>query len=376
MNMRRLTFSITLLLAMAAAGCARREAAERAGAGASGPVAAVRALRVGATDGADVLVLPARVAAREEVTVTATIAGRVTSFPYAEGQRFPAGAAIAVFGTPETRAALDAARAALDAASARLDLARTQEGRLDSLYAQRVAALHELELAREDRHGAEAARAQAEAAEAALRAGAEVRAPFAGVVVRRHLDPGVSVGPGEPLLDIRSTGADEIVAAVPEGAAPALRDARVAFQAGDGAWRPATLWRVDGMTDFSTRTRTARFVPAERGAALEPGAFARVRIERRGAAAAGGAATRGSATTGTSSAPPPGNLVIPAGSLVHRGGLTGVYVLRDGRATLRWVRLGRVDGAAAEVLAGLSPGEEIAADPAGLSDGRAVTVKR
>ncbi len=367
MNTKRLTFSIALLLATAAAaaatGCARREAADRTGAGASGPAAAVQALRVGATDGADVLVLPGRVAAREEVTVTATIAGRVTSFPYAEGQRFPAGAAIAVFGTPETRAALDAARASLDAASARLDLARTQEGRLDSLYAQRVAALHELELAREERHAAEAARAQAEAAEAALRAGAEVRAPFAGVLVRRHLDPGVSVGPGDPLLDIRSTGADEIVAAVPEGAAGTLRDARVSFQAGEGAWRPATLWRVDGMTDFSTRTRTARFVPAERGAALEPGAFARVRIERRGA----GAATPAGA---------PGNLVIPSGSLVRRGALTGVYVLQDGRATLRWVRLGRVDDSGAEILAGLSPGEEIASDPSGLSDGQAVTVKR
>jgi RND family efflux transporter MFP subunit len=371
MTNTRIMIRIALLVALAATahlGCARRgtpdgsrRPAPDTGSGREVTAMAVSTYRVGATDEGNALILPGRIAAREEVTITATIAGRLTAFPYAEGQRFPEGAPIAIFGTPETRAALNAARTTLDAASLRLDLARIQEARLDSLYAQRVAALRELELAREERLGAEAARNQAQAADAALRAGAGIRAPFAGVVVRRRADPGTSVGPGGPLLDIRSIGAGEIVAAVPEGIVPDLREAGASFQTGDGAWRPALLLRVDGMTDFTTRTRTARFRPAEKGVRLEAGSFARVRIESR---------------QGSPSAAAPASLSVPIASVVRRGGLTGVYVLREGHATLRWIRLGRVDGMGAEVLAGLSPGEEIALNPTGLADGQAVTARR
>ncbi len=379
MNMTRITIHAALLAALVATaplGCARRETPEgarspaaRAGSGAGAGSATVASYRVGALAGANALLLPARVAAREEVTVTSTIAGRLSAFPYAEGQRFPDGAAIALFGSAETHAALEATHAALGAATLRLDLARVQEARLDSLYAQRVAALRELELAREERHAAEAARAEAQAADAALRAGASVRAPFAGVVVRHRVDPGINVGPGDPLLDIRSSGAGEIVAAVPEGAAPGLRGARVSFQLGEGPWHPAVLARVDGMTDFTTRTRTARFHPAETGVSLDPGAFARVRIEGR-------EGTPASAGSGGSIDPASRSLTVPVRCLVRRGGLTGVFVLEGGRAALRWIRLGRADGADAEVLAGLSAGEVIALEPAGLADGQAVTAGR
>jgi multidrug efflux pump subunit AcrA (membrane-fusion protein) len=64
---------------------------------------------------------------------------------------------------------------------------------------------------------------------------------------------------------------------------------------------------------------------------------------------------------------------VPASSLVRRGGLTGVFVVSDGRAHLRWVRLGRTDGGQVEVLAGLFPGDEVAVSAAGLADGRRVT---
>jgi hypothetical protein len=53
-----------------------------------------------------------------------------------------------------------------------------------------------------------------------------------------------------------------------------------------------------------------------------------------------------------------------------------VYVVQDGRAWLRWVRLGRADASSAEVLAGLDAGDEIALDPSKLADGRAVTARR
>lgn len=350
--------AMTLIVALGAPGCGRRDEPARAAADNSPPVP-VTVQRVGAGSSGQALILPARVAAREEVTIRATIGARLSALPYAEGASFPAGAVLARFDAAEAKAALAAAQSGLAAAGSRLDLAKRQEARLESLYADRVAALHELELARQDRESAEAAFTAARAAQAGLASGTEVRAPFAGVVVRHHVDPGTTLGAGEAVLDVRSTGAGEIVAAVPEGWSGDLPRARASVRFQSGPWHPAALLRVDGMTDYATRTRTARFHPTDRAIALVPGDFAEVRLESPSATPAQAAAT----------------LSVPASSLIRRGALTGVYVIQDGRAWLRWIRLGREDGSGAQVLAGLEPGDDIAVDPSKLADGRAVTVR-
>jgi RND family efflux transporter MFP subunit len=325
----------------------------------------VRRAGTGASDAS--LILPARVAAREEVTVRSTIAARLSALPYQEGASFPAGAVLARFDAAEAKAALAAARSGRAAAASRLDLARKQEARIESLYADRVAALRELELARQERESAEAADAAANAAQAGLASGTEVRAPFAGVVVRHHVDPGTALGPGEAVLDVRSHGAGEIVAAVPEAWSDDLARTGASVRFGTGPWHPASLLRVDGMTDYATRTRTARFRLAGPGApALEAGAFAEVRLE--------GAASR-PAGLGREAPAPSAALTVPPGSVIRRGSLAGVYVVQDGRAWLRWIRLGRSDAVSAEVLAGLSPSDEIALDPSKLADGQSVTVR-
>lgn len=322
-----------------------------------GPAVNVTVLR--ATSGSpDALVLPARVTAREEVTLTARLGARLTALPLREGDRFKRGQTLATFDAPETRAQLDGARAGLAAATVARDMARKQEARMDSLYANRVAALRELEGAQAERRGAEAAWAQAKAQVDGLQSGATLEAPFDGVVVRRHADVGVTVGPGMPLMDIRSSDVGEITASVPESELARLQSAGAEYQIGDGDWAAATLVRVDGMTDFNSRSRIARFRPAS-GAALEAGAFARVRLS--GASGASG--------TATSIA-----LRVPSGALVTRGGLTGVFVVEGDVARLRWLRVGRSNGGTVEVLAGLASDDAVIVDPKGLADGRKVKV--
>jgi hypothetical protein len=65
-------------------------------------------------------------------------------------------------------------------------------------------------------------------------------------------------------------------------------------------------------------------------------------------------------------------LTVPAGAIVRRGGLTGVYVVREGRARLRWIAAGDADAGGVEVRAGLERGERVVRDPAGLADGTVV----
>jgi RND family efflux transporter MFP subunit len=350
---------LILLAAAVVAGCGGRtqETARDGRAPVTVPIAVVRA----ETGGGD-LILPGRVEAREEVTLASRLAGRVTSLPVPDGASFRADDLLARFDAPEAREGLAAAEAAWSAAKTGLALARRQEARFESLYAAKVAALHELELVRAERERAEAAESAAGAAAAARRAAVEIRAPFAGVVIRHRVDPGAEVGPGAPLLDIRSSEPGYIVAAVPEQGSGALAGP-ASIQIGDGPWLAAKLVRADGMIDPVSRTRTARFRPLA-GGPLEAGAFARVRLGVAGPARAGKAPAA------------PTEWTLPAGALVTRGALNGAYVLRDGRASLRWLRLGRSVGGGVVVLAGLDPGDSVVLDPRGLEDGRRAEAAR
>lgn len=357
-SVSRTLIALALPAAVALAGCGRHASAPRESA--PGEPVAVKVIRVGGGTAGAELVLPGRVQAREEVTIVASAAARVTALPVAEGRAFRRGQTLARFDAPETRRALEAARAGLAAARIRHEQAVLQEARMESLFVARVASQREREIAQSERGAAAAEEATARAAEAQWSASASIPAPFAGVVVRHRVDAGQGVNPGQPLLDVRSTGTDEVETAVPESGVERVSTAPAWVQIGDGPWRAARLVRLEGMTDFSTRTRVAFLRPAS-GTWPEPGAFARVRF---------------AATEPAAAAAAPASLSVPATSVVRRGALTGVYVIRGGRAELRWLRLGRASGGSIEVLAGLWPGEDVALETPGLADGRAVRPAR
>ena len=304
---------------------------------------------------AGTLVLPGRIKARQEVVVSARLAGRVTTLAAREGDRVRAGQLLARFDAPEARRELGAARQDYDSAMLSAEVARRQQARIESLYVARVVAQRDHELAGSDRRSAEARLEAARASLENLQAALDVSAPFDGVVARRSVDPGADVQPGTPLFVVRSSGGTEIVVPVPEAAVPALPRTRFAFQVGEGEWQPATLARLEGMTDFTTRTRTAHLVPVG-DLAPEPGAFARVRLE-------------------SADLPDPRLPLLPLTSVIRRGALTGGFVVEGDRAVLRWLKLGREEGSSVEVLSGLFPGERVVRCAAGLADGSRVKVR-
>jgi RND family efflux transporter MFP subunit len=367
-------FLFSAVAALAGGGCARHEAPGEEGAhgarAVNGATAAVTTVRVRAAEQQALAILPARVEAREEVTIAAKRAARLTRFLFADGESFRRGDVLAVFAAPEAQMAVGAARAAVAAAERQRDVARLQETRIDSLFAIRVATRRELEIAEAARREAEAALAQAEADLASLVADTDVRAPFDGAVVRRRVDAGASVLPGTPLLDIRSAEIGAIAAPVPESIIGARANAHLGYQIGDGPWRDARLLRLEGMIDASTRTRMARLAPIDSSVALVAGAFARVRVGVREDALSGTSARDESAGAANIATRPIAS--VPAESVVRRGALRGAFLVRDGRALLRWIRTGRETGGVTEVLAGLAPGDEIVLSPAGLFDGQPV----
>jgi len=333
-------------------GCGGRSHDERAAPRAD--AVTVETVALDSTSGG-VMVLPARIKAREEATITSRVAGRLTTLLVREGDRVHAGQSLARFDAPESRRALAATRREWEAAKLAQDVAQRQSARMDSLFTLQVASQRDRELAENARRDAEARYEAAQSDLESLEAALEARSPFDGVVVRRHVDPGADVQPGAPLLDVRSAEGVEIFVPVPEAAVPALDAARLFYQSGDGPWRPARLTRLEGMTDFATRTRTAHLAPVG-PPAPEPGAFARVRLE-------------------SPDLPDAAVRALPASSIVRRGALTGAFVIENDRAMLRWLKLGREQGGTVEVISGLWPGERVARDAAGLADGVPVRIR-
>lgn len=74
-------------------------------------------------------------------------------------------------------------------------------------------------------------------------------------------------------------------------------------------------------------------------------------------------------------APRPAGVPVPAGAVVERAGAVGVFVISAGKAAWRSIeREVQADGAV-RVLSGLSPGEQVVLNPAGLADGQNVQLK-
>jgi HlyD family secretion protein len=65
-------------------------------------------------------------------------------------------------------------------------------------------------------------------------------------------------------------------------------------------------------------------------------------------------------------------ILVPTAAVFERGGLTGVFVAKDGRAHLRWVAPGARDGETVEIRAGVEPGDRVVLVPEGLVDGSSV----
>ncbi|KPK39700.1 MAG: RND transporter [Gammaproteobacteria bacterium SG8_47] len=177
-------------------------------------------------------------------------------------------------------------------------------------------------------------------------------APFAGVIVRKLVEVGDTVQPGQPLLQFADTQYLQIQVDVP---------ARLVAGVNKGMMIPARLdvgnTRVNArvaqifpIADPERHTVTVKF-DLPQGVPGGPGMYAEVMVP-------------------DVNVPVRELPVIPKSAVRLRGSLHAVFVLgQDGRTELRLVRLGEeVDANHISVLAGLRVGEVILANPpAGMS---------
>ncbi len=346
-----------------------------------------------------------RTRVRERYVVSAPVPGRVLRIELEPGDRVEANRTVLATFLPamaslldvRTRAAAEArvkiASAALEQARAQRDRART-ESRLADVERDRTRQLEQDGLATEQARLAAEADAEAKvkglaAAESAVAAASgelegaraaliapdarraanpssrlSLRSPIDGVVLRRMHESEAEVPQGEPLLEIADLGSLEVIADYLSSDAVRITPGMPAEidQWGGGSPLAAHVRRVEpaGFMKLSALGVEEQRVwvildfadPREAWRSLGDG----YRVEAR-----------------VVTWQRPDVVKVPTASLFRSGSEWAVFVVKDGRAAQRVVRVGHRNGTAAAVLEGLQPGEHVVVHPPDtLTDGARV----
>ena len=295
------------------------------------------------------------VEAVKQGTVAAQTSGRVQAVYFDVDDYVPKDAVIVRFRDKEQQAGLQAAQAGVKEAEARYTEAEAEHKRIKDVFEKQVVPKATYDKAVAD---LASAKQRLDAAQARVTQAQEqlehtvVRAPYSGIVVKRHIEVGETANPGQPLMSGFALDELRVVANVPQSAVQAIRTgghARVIFPGQGTREVESDKLRIFPFADAQSHSYKVRvnLKPGQDG--ILPGMFAKVAF-----------------VTGEES-----HLVIPARALARRGEVDAVYVVgADGGVALRQVRVGAPlrDGLL-EVLAGLDAGERVALDPV-----RAVTL--
>jgi RND family efflux transporter MFP subunit len=322
------------------------------------PAAVVRVDTVATRTMADTVPVVGRLVAMRAGTVAARVGGAVTGFQVMVGDHVDIDQVLVVLDKATLQVRRDLAVGRLAQAQAavatrreEVALARQELKRLEKLRpsAATSEALYEDALRREA--VARSRVAEGEAALETFRAElalaeldldyATVRAPYPGVVIERLTEVGAYAQPGQAVARLQSDVALEVEAAVPyRRLAGVTQGTKIRVELDDGTSHPATVRAVLPEENLLTRTRVVRLVPTF-GETVNP-------------LAAGQTVT----------------VQVPAGlqrevlsvhkdAVIKRGEQDLVYVVVDGTAQLRPVRLGEAVGTRFEALEGLADGDQV-----------------
>ncbi|MEQ8801699.1 MAG: efflux RND transporter periplasmic adaptor subunit [Haliea sp.] len=287
--------------------------------------------------------------ARARARLAFEVPGLLLSLSAREGEHVTAGAALAQLDTRQLQAQRAVAAADLASVEADLELARLRSERSTRLQATGAISAQDADAAR---LGAAALASRRQALLARLHSidldleKSTLRAPYAGVVAARDVDPGTVLAVGTPVLQLVSAGTLQARIGIPAGHVAALVPGeRYPLQLPSGSV-DAVLSAVRADLDPRTRTALAVFdLPA--GAAALDGEIATLVLSETVAAAGGW---------------------LPISALLE--GERGIWTVlrlgqRDDGATVAQreaVEVLHVDGNRAYVRGTLQPGQRVIAD--------------
>jgi RND family efflux transporter MFP subunit len=330
--------------------------------------------------GTPILTASGYVVARRKSVVSAKIQGRLSELRVEEGSVVREGEVIARLESFDYEAAVVRSRAAVQRAEADLAENERQLRLAEKLADQNIVAADQRDAAASRVKIAQAALAQAKADVSFVEAQLQntvIRAPFAGVVVKKMAEVGESVAPIPPGVNL-STSSGAIVALADLATLEVEADVAEANVAKISGGQPAEV-TVEAIPDRRYKAVLRQVIPtADRTKAtvmvkvtildkdkdLKPEMSAKVTFlepEKKEAKAA------------AESAPV---VLVPKEAVATRSGQSVVFLVREGKLVEKPVVLGTERRGQVIVKDGLAGGETLVLSPAdGLKNGAAVRVK-
>jgi RND family efflux transporter MFP subunit len=310
------------------------------------------------------VVLPANVQAFKDAPIYARTNGYLKRWYVDIGAHVKAGQLLAEIDTPEVNQQLSQARADLATSEANLKLSEITSSRYMDLLKSDSVSQQDADNAAGD-FAAKKATVQSNQANVKrlqdLQSFQQIYAPFDGVITARNtdigqlIDSGASGGSRAELFHIVSPSKLRVYVNVPQiysqATKPGLK-ADLVFQEYPGRKFEGTLVRTADAIDQASRTLLVEIEVANPTGEIFAGAYAEVHLK-----------LPGSITTFT----------IPTNALLFRAEGLQVATVKDGKAELVPLTLGRDFGADVEVVAGLKGDESIIVNPSdSILSGQAV----
>ena len=337
----RLLLSMLFPVLLSLISCGRSErTAGQASASPVGPAVTVRTYRVGSM-GHESIEVPGTVESARTAELASRFPAVIEQLGVQEGDFVHRGDLLVRLDGRDFTARIDAAEAAFRAARARRD-------RIRALFAKEAATRQELEVAEAEDSSIAAGLGAAKAQLDYL----NIKAPFDGWIAQKKANAGDFVSPGQLLLVLQGSGLQRVTASVSESQSQGLSPGQILDAVmDDGSVIPARVVVLGPAGDPASRRFLVKAELPEQARARS-GSFARLKLP-----------------SGEGEAP---LVAVRRTSLIERGALTGLFVVEQGRARLRWISAGEPSGDLITVRAGLAPGEEVVVEPGSLADGDAV----
>ncbi len=309
------------------------------------------------------LILPGNIQAYIDAPIYARTSGYLKRWYVDIGGKVKDGQLLADIDTPELDQQLQQARADLATAKANYDLAGTTAARYENLLKSDSVAKQDVDNAEGDAH---AKKAMVDSASdnvkrlEQLQSFEKVYAPFDGVLTARNTDIGQLIGSGsgsgaKELFHVAAIHTMRVYVNVPQQYSPSAVPGVAAYLTMPqypGRRFPGKLVRSSEAIEMASRTLLVEVDVANPTGEILPGAYSEVHFKLPS---------------------PASTVVIPVTSLIFRSEGLRVAVVRNARAVMVPITLGRDFGTEVEVVSGLDATEKVVTNPPdSLVDGQEV----
>jgi len=297
---------------------------------------------------ADSLTFTGTVEAVNSGTASAQTSGRVIQTLVDVGDLVNKDDVILKLRDTQQRANYDSAVAGVKAAKAQYDSAEKEYIRISDILKKGLVSRSVADNSLSQR---DSSKALLEAAQASLKYAAEqlaytnVKAPYSGIVLERHVEVGETVSPGSPLYTGMSLESLRVLVDVPQKDIDNIRQnksASIELPSGESIEISGDALTFFGYADPKTSSFKIRANLPTGLQGLYPGMYLKTSF------------IVGQKTS----------LMIAKQSVIRRGEVTAVYVQNNERLSFRHIRVGRIiDDGNIEILSGLAEGETVITSP-------------